>query len=94
MTIAIARNAALANDETCFGESSGCAAWQASQNELISRIRLALDNDPGQECLGLLSCYNPFRWDGSSISISLRPATRTYGRPGDRAAPETRPPRT
>ena len=76
MTIAIARNAALANYETCFGESSGYAAWQASQDELISRIRLAFDNDPGQECLGLLSCYYSFRWDGSGVSISLRPATR------------------
>ncbi|MBN8870103.1 MAG: hypothetical protein J0H66_09525 [Solirubrobacterales bacterium] len=68
VTLAIGANDALGADDPCFGEPSGCAAWQASYDDLVAQIRNALDNDPGDEFFGLMSYYNPFRWDGSGIS--------------------------
>ncbi|MBN8868037.1 MAG: SGNH/GDSL hydrolase family protein [Solirubrobacterales bacterium] len=68
VTIGIGGNDGLGNDEQCFGSEAGCPAWQASYLDMVAQVRTALDNDPGEEFFGLLSYYNPFRWDGSGIS--------------------------
>ncbi len=67
VTIGIGGNDAL-GDEGCFGSESGCAAWRASYFDLVGQVRAALDRDPGTEYFGLLSYYNPFKWDGSGVS--------------------------
>ncbi|MCB0869269.1 MAG: SGNH/GDSL hydrolase family protein [Solirubrobacterales bacterium] len=68
VTIAIGGNDALGG-ESCFGEATGCAAFQASYDDMVSQIRNALENDPGTEYFGLLSYYNPYKREGSGISL-------------------------
>ncbi len=67
VTIAIGGNDALGS-EGCFGSDEGCPAWRADFFDMVAQVRAALDNDPGEEYFGLLSYYNPFRWDGSGVS--------------------------
>jgi len=67
VTIGIGGNDGLGSEQ-CFGGQGGCPDWRASYFDLIGQVRTALNNDPGDEYFGLLSYYNPFRWDGSGFS--------------------------
>lgn len=67
VTVAIGANDTLAGD-ACFGLESDCAPFRASYRDMVSQLKEALDRDPGDEFFGLLSYYNPYKWEGSGFS--------------------------
>lgn len=67
LTVAIGAND-IVSGYPCFGFDRGCAEYRMAYDDMISQLRDALDQDPGVEFFGLLSYYNPYRWDGSGVS--------------------------